>query len=116
MFFARLWEAVVDHTWLVALSAISAFHVFRAIYRITLHPLAKYPGPKLAAISRWSAIPPATRESTKFANLSRYEIYHEIALGGRFAHYVDLLHEEYGNATEVSKIDDLGEMQDPLYA
>jgi len=51
--------------------------VFLAVYRITIHPLAKYPGPLLASLTDW------------------YSIYH--CLGGdRHLLFYDL-HQKYGN-------------------
>jgi len=49
-----------------------------AIYRLFFHPLAKFPGPKLAALSRW------------------YECYQEIFLRGQFYYSVEQMHEKYG--------------------
>lgn len=36
----------------VALSSVCMLWVLLAVYRITLHPLAKVPGPRLAALTR----------------------------------------------------------------
>ena len=47
-------------------------------YRLYLHPLAKFPGPKLAALSRW------------------YEIYYEIICRGQFTFHIQDLHKKYG--------------------
>jgi hypothetical protein len=53
--------------------------VFLAVYRITKHSLAKYPGPLLAALTDW------------------YNIYH--CLGGdRHLLFYDL-HQKYGNVS-----------------
>jgi hypothetical protein len=48
------------------------------IYRLTLHPLAKYPGPKLAALSNW------------------YEFYYDVYQQGEFTFHLQELHEIYG--------------------
>jgi hypothetical protein len=52
--------------------------VFIAVYRLYFHPLAKVPGPKLAAIT-WL-----------------YEIYFDLYLGGQFVFEIGRLHETYG--------------------
>lgn len=58
--------------------------VFQSLYRITLHPLAKFPGPKLAAASRW------------------YEVYFELFVGGVWSDQISLLHERYGPIVRIS--------------
>ena len=50
----------------------------RAIYRITLHPLAKFPGPKLAAISH------------------KYEWYYDGVKVGQYTSEIARMHEQYG--------------------
>jgi len=52
--------------------------VLKAVYRITLHPLAKFPGPILAALT------------------FKYEFYFEGIKGGHFTKQIDRLHEIYG--------------------
>lgn len=47
-----------EHYFLACLAAgaIVAFQFLRSVYRLHLHPLSKFPGPKGAAISRrWQA-------------------------------------------------------------
>lgn len=54
-----------------------------AVYRVTLHPLAKFPGPKLAATTEW------------------YEFYHDIVRQGQFIWQIQKLHDQYGRFTPV---------------
>ena len=49
-----------------------------AIYRLYFHPLARFPGPKLAALSQW------------------YEFYYDVVLKGRYIFKIKELHEKYG--------------------
>ena len=63
------------------LALLLNYYVLRSIYRITLHPLAKFPGPKLPAITRW------------------YEAYYEVFVdgtGGKFGEKVEEWHKQYG--------------------
>ena len=50
------------------------------IYRLFLHPLAKYPGPKLAALSNW------------------YEFYYDVVQQGKFTFHIQELHKIYGKS------------------
>ena len=50
-----------------------------AFYRLFLHPLAKFPGPKLAALSRY------------------YEAYHDLVHNGQYTFKIAELHRQYGN-------------------
>lgn len=49
------------------------------VYRLYFHPLAAFPGPKYAAVSRW------------------HEFYHEVVKQGQFTFEVQKLHEKYGS-------------------
>ena len=48
------------------------------LYRLLFHPLAKFPGPKLAAISNW------------------YEFYWDVLQHGKFTEHIQDLHKQYG--------------------
>jgi hypothetical protein len=50
------------------------------LYRLFFHPLAKYPGPKLAAISNW------------------YEFYYDVYKAGDFTRQIQELHKIYGSS------------------
>lgn len=49
-----------------------------AVYRLFFHPLAKFPGPRLAAITTW------------------YEGYYDVFLKGKFTFQFGRLHKKYG--------------------
>ncbi|KAL5358851.1 cytochrome P450 [Aspergillus floccosus] len=51
-----LWECVCSSPGLlfaIAFGLYAVFWGFRALYYVTLHPLARYPGPRFASISTW---------------------------------------------------------------
>ena len=55
--------------------------VLKAVYRITLHPLAKFPGPILAALTY------------------KYEFYFDGIKGGQYTKEIERLHQIYGTAS-----------------
>ena len=70
----------ISNAKLVAYGAVSIllYCAALAVYRVTLHPLAKFPGPRLAATTEW------------------YEFYHDIVQQGKFIWHIQKLHDQYG--------------------
>jgi hypothetical protein len=67
----------------VAFYSVLIWAVSVAVYQIYFHPLAKFPGPKLAALSTW------------------YEGYYDVIKSkGRFTWELARLHEQYGEFGE----------------
>lgn len=62
--------------WLAA--AFFAYLASLAVYRLYFSPIAQFPGPKWAALSRW------------------YEFYYEVVLRGQFTFHIAELHKKYG--------------------
>ncbi|KAL9039589.1 MAG: hypothetical protein Q9214_004816 [Letrouitia sp. 1 TL-2023] len=58
--------------------------LYTVVYRLYLSPLAKYPGPKIAALTSW------------------YEFYHDILRHGRFPWEVQRLHDIYGPVVRIT--------------
>ncbi|KAB8291534.1 hypothetical protein EYC80_006336 [Monilinia laxa] len=63
---------------IVPIVAILFYAAYGIIWRLYFSPIAKFPGPKLAAVS------------------ILYEIYHEIILGGQYTFKIRKMHDEYG--------------------
>ncbi|KAK5701695.1 hypothetical protein LTR97_004513 [Elasticomyces elasticus] len=70
----------------VLIPAVSflTYNLLHVLYNITLHPLAKFPGPKLAAATRL------------------YESYYELYLGGQYGDQILALHSRYGPIVRIS--------------
>ena len=64
--------------WLPITSIVLCYWISIALYRLLFHPLAKFPGPKLAAISRL------------------YEAYYDVVKGGQYTFRIAELHQQYG--------------------
>jgi hypothetical protein len=64
--------------WRLLVGATLTYYATLVFYRLFLHPLARYPGPKLAAISRW------------------YEAYYDVVLNGKYTKKIAELHKIYG--------------------
>jgi hypothetical protein len=52
--------------------------IWLALYRLYLSPLARFPGPKFAALTQW------------------YEFYYDVVLQGQFIFQINELHKKYG--------------------
>jgi hypothetical protein len=66
---------------LFALFAVGSWLVWGVvivIYRLAFHPLARFPGPRLAAITHL------------------YEVYYDVWLGGQYTFNLRELHQRYG--------------------
>lgn len=57
---------------------VAAYVLVLAVYRLYLHPLSKFPGPRLAAVTSW------------------YEGYYEIVKNGQYSRQISKLHDLYG--------------------
>ena len=71
--------AFVDGS-VIALAVITVgfFILYTALYRLYFHPLAGFPGPKLAGLTQW------------------YEFYWNVILPGQFTFHLQDLHDRYG--------------------
>ena len=71
--------------WQKALLALAvAYYTSLAIYRLYFHPLSRFPGPKIAALTRY------------------YEGYYDVICGGRYTWKIAELHNKYGPIIRIS--------------
>ncbi|PLN84688.1 cytochrome P450 [Aspergillus taichungensis] len=69
--------------WL-ACAATVGYILLKSIYRLYFHPLRKFPGPKLAAIT------------------SLYEFYYNVIRSGKFLFEIERMHEQYGPIVRIN--------------
>ncbi|KAF2183530.1 cytochrome P450 [Zopfia rhizophila CBS 207.26] len=67
-----------------AFAAYILYWIRLCIYRLHFHPLAHFPGPRLAAVTSW------------------YEAYYEIVLQGQYSRKIGELHDVYGPILRVT--------------
>lgn len=66
---------------MVILIVLGVYLVKIALYRLYFSPLAKFPGPKLAAFTFW------------------VEIYHDVLRCGKYTFEIAKMHKKYGTST-----------------
>ncbi|KAL9131133.1 MAG: hypothetical protein Q9175_006847 [Cornicularia normoerica] len=74
------------YTTLLAFAAFltTLYTLYGLIYRLYFSPLAKFPGPKLAAATRW------------------YEFYYDVVKRNRFSWQIQKMHDQYGPIIRIS--------------
>jgi hypothetical protein len=60
--------------------ALLAYPVIYIVYQLWLHPLSRYPGPKLACLTIW------------------YKGYYDLVVGGGMLAHLEELHRKYGES------------------
>lgn len=65
-------------SWRSIIVSVIIYYATLIVYRLYFHPLASFPGPKLAAISRW------------------YEAYYDVIQGGQYTPKIVQLHKQFG--------------------
>lgn len=71
-------EYITSDRLLVLACAIVAYYAGLAAYRLYFSPLAKFPGPKLAALTLW------------------YEFYYDVIKRGKYTWKIADMHKQYG--------------------
>ena len=67
------------------LAAYAIYLISIGVYRLFLSPLARFPGPKLAALSNW------------------YEFYYDVIREGEFTFHIQELHKKYGKTRRLPR-------------
>lgn len=65
-------------SWPLIASSFVLYLITIALYRLIFHPLSRFPGPKLAAITRW------------------FEGYYDVVQDGQYTLKIGRLHKIYG--------------------
>lgn len=73
-------------SWQSITSTILLYYVTLALYRLYLHPLARFPGPKLAAVTRL------------------YEGYYDLYQSGQYTFKIAELHKQYGEEGPLPRV------------
>ena len=72
-------NSILDSSyWVPLVFTIFFYLISLAFYRLFLHPLVKFPGPKLASLTRY------------------YEAYYDLVKNGQYTFKIAELHKEYG--------------------
>jgi hypothetical protein len=74
-------EYVIVHPFAVFFGLFAFYCLGLGVYRLYFHPLAKYPGPKLAAWTLW------------------YEFYYDAIRCGQYTFKIQQMHHEYGKVS-----------------
>jgi len=57
---------------------LAGYTVYGLVWRLFLSPVAKFPGPKIAAATFW------------------YEFYYDVVKGGQYVYRIEQMHKQYG--------------------
>lgn len=73
-------QFVKDFWLLLVILVASLYLIYGIAWRLLWSPIAKFPGPKLAAVTLW------------------YEFYYDVIKNGRYMWEIEKMHEKYGQS------------------
>ncbi|KAL9041935.1 MAG: hypothetical protein Q9214_003941, partial [Letrouitia sp. 1 TL-2023] len=79
-----LLQVIAAWPWTTATSCYAGYVLVLCVYRLTLHPLAKFPGPWLPAVTFWC------------------EFYHDAIRDGQYVFRIKSMHARYGPIVRIS--------------
>ncbi|KAL4932039.1 cytochrome P450 [Aspergillus undulatus] len=86
--FTRVAALATEHgiygTLAAGLAGLILYNALLTIYRLYFHPLARFPGPKIAAATRW------------------YEFYYDVIKAGSYVYKIDEMHKVYGPIVRIN--------------
>jgi hypothetical protein len=76
-------DSILKPTIILPVTLLLGYTILTTIYRLYFHPLAKFPGPKLAALTKW------------------YEFYYDVVCRGQFTFKTQAMHKKYGSTPSI---------------
>ncbi|KAM0162140.1 hypothetical protein ACHAQE_003868 [Botrytis cinerea] len=94
-------QPLMEHPLLILVTTFLVYQVTLVVYRLYFSPLAKFPGPKLAAASLW--IRSGKKKFLKGEKICPlYEFYYDVCCDGQLTFKIRELHEVYGPIIRIS--------------
>jgi hypothetical protein len=85
----------------VSAAAIVVYLIAGAIYRLYFSPVARFPGPKFAALTLWYQKSSARPWVWKLI-ACRYEFYYDVVCRGQYTFEIKRMHEKYGPIVRIN--------------